>query len=68
MNYKEISRKEETTITTEIEYVFNVNGKEIIEIISVPHFCPKDEKDIQLGISNRYESRLRELIENIKLT
>jgi hypothetical protein len=63
MEYKEISRKEEITITTEVEYTFEVDGKEIKEIISVPHFCPKDEKEIQLGISNRYESRLRELTE-----
>lgn len=67
MEYKEIKRTEEkitqTTVTTTVEFTFEVNGEKLTETIDIPHFNPKDETDIELGIKNKYESRLRELTE-----
>ena len=61
--YKEISRREEKIIRTLVEFTFNINGEEIKKEVDIPHFCPKDEKEIELGISNRFVSEERDLKE-----
>jgi hypothetical protein len=45
------------TIITEIEYEFNDN----LVRVSVPHFQPKNKKDIERGIANRAISEKRKL-------
>ena len=67
MEAKEIKRTEEAvlqkTVTTTVEFTFDIDGKKTTETLDIPHFNPKDEEDIELGIKNMYESRLRELTE-----
>ena len=69
MEYKEISRKEETItnviVNTLVEMTFYINGKPIIKEVEISHFDPLDkngiidEDKIKLGIENRYTSELR---------
>jgi len=65
MNYKEISRKEQIIeqklVTTTVNFDFKDDGFDVQKTIDVEHFNPKDEKDIILGIENRYQSELNEL-------
>ena len=49
MTYKEISRREQKTVFTEIEFDFD--GVKVV--VEVAHFMPNSEQDILLGIENR---------------
>ena len=60
MAYIELSRREEKTIRTLVEFTFADGSTKEIE---VSHFCPKDEEDIELGLSNRLISEQRQLDE-----
>lgn len=61
MKYKELNRRTDTTVTTTVEFTFNIEGKEYIRQFEIPHFNPKGEEEILKGICNRYESELRDL-------
>lgn len=50
MSYIELSRREEKTIKTLVEFTF-ADGS--VKEIEVSHFMPKDEDEIQLGLQNR---------------
>lgn len=50
MTYKELSRREERTVFTTVEFIFDDGTKREVE---VPHLNPKDEADITLGLENR---------------
>ena len=54
----EISRREEKTIWTTVVFTFDNGDTKEVEI---PHFNPKDEEEIQLGISNRFITEQRAL-------
>ena len=55
MAYKILDQHDEITVRTLVKY------DDIEEPILIPHFCPKDQKEIELGISNRHISELRAL-------
>ncbi len=61
MKYRELSRKKDITVTTTVEFTFEIEGKEYVRQFEIPHFNPKDEADILKGVCNRYESELRDL-------
>ena len=56
---KEVKRN--TVVITEVDFTFKVDGKEVKTTEAIPHFNPKDEKDIELGIKNRKITREKEL-------
>jgi hypothetical protein len=58
MNYEILEKREEVTVKTLVKY------EDIDEPILISHFMPKDDADIELGISNRYESEKRALEAN----
>lgn len=60
-HHKEISRREEKTIRTLVEFTFDDGTKREVE---VSHFEPKNEADIELGLNNRLISEEREYNEN----
>jgi hypothetical protein len=51
MEIKELNRFSQTTVRTIIEFTFDCGCKIDVEI---PHYMPKDEAEIQLGIHNRF--------------
>jgi len=51
MNIRELLRVEQVTIRTTVEFTFDCGCTIEVEI---PHFMPKDEDEIQLGINNRF--------------
>lgn len=55
---EEIARREEKTVWTTVVFTFSDNSTKEVEI---PHFNPKDEEEIQLGISNRFITEQRAL-------
>ena len=59
-NIKELNRRSETTIRTNCVFTFKDGSKKEIE---VSHFNPKDEADIELGLSNRLISEQRKIDE-----
>ena len=56
----ELSRREEKTIRTNCLFTFEDGSTKEIE---VSHFCPKDEAEIELGLSNRLISEQRKINE-----
>lgn len=55
MNFTIIDRKESLTVFTDVEYTFPDGST---DVITIPHFEPKSEEEIQQNILNRYESEL----------
>ena len=55
--YKELSRREEKTVRTIIEFIFPDGEKREVEI---SHFMTKSENEITLGIKNRMVSEWRD--------
>lgn len=51
MEYKILGGNTIQIVTTDVEFTFD-DGT--IEIISIPHFNPKNDEDIIKGIENRY--------------
>lgn len=49
--------RDETTVFTKVEYDFN--GVKVV--VDIPHFMPRSEDDITLGINNREVTELRKL-------
>ena len=59
-NIKELSRREEVTVKTLVEFTFKDGSKKEIE---VNHFSPRNEDEIKLGLENRLISEQREIDE-----
>jgi len=57
MAYKILDQHDEITVRTLVKY------DDIEEPILIPHFMPKDQKEIELGIENRYISEKKALEE-----
>lgn len=51
MEYKIIGGNTIQIVTTDVEFTFEDGS---VEIISIPHFNPKDDNDILKGIENRF--------------
>ena len=56
MNYQELSREIQTTVRTTVLFTFP-DGSTLE--VDIPHFMPKNEDEIQLGIENRYITEAR---------
>jgi len=64
MGHEILSRHEEKTVRLAVKFTFEINGQSYERTVTmpVPFFDGVvDEDYIQLSISNRYESELREL-------
>lgn len=55
MAYTITNREESLTVTTDVVFIFP-DGSDLA--VSIPHFQPQSEQEIQQNILNRYESEL----------
>jgi len=65
MSHKILNTREDITKTTTVEFTFANGSKKILD---VPHFNPKDDADIELGLSNREISEQRAIDELKEMT
>jgi len=61
MLYTELNRYTDKTVTTEIKFNFIINEISYERTVLISHFNPRSEDEITKGITNRYESELLKL-------